>query len=555
MKKNITINLFGALYAIDEDAYELLKQYQENMRRYFSRKEGGEEIADDIEHRVAELLAELKSSGVEAIAIEHIEEIIQRIGNPEQMDDEEEGETPAEEKPGAAPKRLFRDPEDMMLGGVMSGLAHYFGGLDPIWWRLAMVLLCIFSTGFALIGYVVLWVVMPVAITPEDRLRMWGRPVNTASINEEMMRGVNKAREAVTSPDNRRRAAGCLATGMRLIVGIVCFALLCGLAAVFIGLMVAFVFLIWGFTAEGTEMINHVVNDPDVLLWFGMPGFGWQVGAIIIAGLGIVVLPAYVLIRRLLRPSRHSSSAAVRTTLVVTWVVLIALVAGLGINLAVRYEMAEKKLSLDKYTRKNTRLTRESWSLIDSGQWDIKRLRGCGNHIVGWQPNIVTGNNHMYFEFGRTGSSGESMEIDLCRTVMAEPGTYRLEGLGLADYSGAKVYVSRNDTTKILGEVPVSPRKGGGNLKDIPWSKARTVSLFAAVKDSVTWDSISHSGRYQNYIESKLFHHPGGPLTYGFCLLNTLSFEPWLGNRLAIINLRPVKISDGFLVPAKEVSK
>ena len=53
MKKNITINLFGSLYAIDEDAVALLEQYLDNMKRYFSRRDGGDEIADDIEHRVA----------------------------------------------------------------------------------------------------------------------------------------------------------------------------------------------------------------------------------------------------------------------------------------------------------------------------------------------------------------------------------------------------------------------------------------------------------------------------------------------------------------------
>ena len=63
MKKNITINLFGQLYNIDEDAYELLEKYQKNIRSYFSRREGGEEVADDVEHRVAELFAELKEQG------------------------------------------------------------------------------------------------------------------------------------------------------------------------------------------------------------------------------------------------------------------------------------------------------------------------------------------------------------------------------------------------------------------------------------------------------------------------------------------------------------
>lgn len=48
MKKNITINMFGQLYAIDEDAFELLNRYLDSMKRYFSDKEGGEEIADEV---------------------------------------------------------------------------------------------------------------------------------------------------------------------------------------------------------------------------------------------------------------------------------------------------------------------------------------------------------------------------------------------------------------------------------------------------------------------------------------------------------------------------
>ena len=87
MKKNISVNIFGTLYPIDEDAYELLQKYNENMRRYYSRMEDGEEIADDIEHRVAELLSELRAQGVMAITIEHVKEIITRIGDPQEMDD------------------------------------------------------------------------------------------------------------------------------------------------------------------------------------------------------------------------------------------------------------------------------------------------------------------------------------------------------------------------------------------------------------------------------------------------------------------------------------
>ena len=89
MKKNISVNIFGTLYPIDEDAYELLQKYNDNMRRYYSKREGGDEIADDVEHRVAELLSELRANGTEAITIEHVKEIINRIGDPQDMDDGE----------------------------------------------------------------------------------------------------------------------------------------------------------------------------------------------------------------------------------------------------------------------------------------------------------------------------------------------------------------------------------------------------------------------------------------------------------------------------------
>ena len=176
MKKNITVNIFGILYQIDEDAYELLQKYNENMRRYYSRREDGEEIVDDVEHRVAELLTELQSQGVMAITIDHVKDIITRIGDPQEMDDSDipdgrdnstdnsngprsEGTTTSDDgangertrqqaadiPSGEMTRKLFRDPEDKILGGVLSGLSHYFGIREPIVLRLLMIILLIIS--------------------------------------------------------------------------------------------------------------------------------------------------------------------------------------------------------------------------------------------------------------------------------------------------------------------------------------------------------------------------------------------------------------------------
>ena len=140
MKKNITINLCGRLFQIDEDAYELLQQYIESLRQSFGRKEDGDEIVNDIEARIAELFDELRQQDVEAITIDHVKDIITRIGKPEQLtgDDEgkeEEHKTSSEGsntqsifdnmRARTAGKRLYRNPNDQMVAGVLSGLASY----------------------------------------------------------------------------------------------------------------------------------------------------------------------------------------------------------------------------------------------------------------------------------------------------------------------------------------------------------------------------------------------------------------------------------------------
>ena len=165
MKKNITINLCGRLFQIDEDAYELLKQYIESLRSSFGKQADGEEIVGDIEARIAELFDELRLQGTVAITIDHVKDIIVRIGQPEQLagDDKNESDGSKSGSQGAshtygqsiidnlrartAGKRLYRNPADKMLAGVLSGFAAYTD-TDATWWRVCYVLLFIASNIF-----------------------------------------------------------------------------------------------------------------------------------------------------------------------------------------------------------------------------------------------------------------------------------------------------------------------------------------------------------------------------------------------------------------------
>ena len=227
MKKNITINLFGTLYNIDEDAYELLDRYVESMKRYFRNRSGGEEIADDIEHRVAELLWEHKESGAQTVDIQTVKDIIAKIGNPAEIDMEGDAMrqddssqrydrserstdsrfTGSEGQAGSSStsknwfdeisgrlrnhfrgRRLYRDPDDKVLGGICSGFAQYIGGIDPLPWRLVMVFLFFFTRLSVGVLYILLWLLVPEARTPEERLRMRGCPVTPENLNQEILR-------------------------------------------------------------------------------------------------------------------------------------------------------------------------------------------------------------------------------------------------------------------------------------------------------------------------------------------------------------------------------
>lgn len=209
MKKNISVNLFGTLYNIDEDACDLLQKYEESVRRYFKSGGRDEEVAQDVESRVAELFEELRQQGIEAITITHVQDIIRRIGEPREMDgdtdshatdapggsDDEAAAPDATETPATeAPRKLYRDPDDCMLGGVLSGLAHYFGGSATAL-RLLVVIIALFvaSIPWLIVFYLVCCILIPKAATPEDKLRMMGKPVNLVSLGEGVINGVNES--------------------------------------------------------------------------------------------------------------------------------------------------------------------------------------------------------------------------------------------------------------------------------------------------------------------------------------------------------------------------
>lgn len=127
MKKTLTVNLGGTVYHIDEDAYILLDNYLNNLRYHFRKSQGAEEIVHDMEIRIAELFDEYIQEGKQVITIEQVEAVIARMGKPEELNDDFEKEEDAPKTDSAqgqqTTRRIFRNPDDRILGGVVSGLA------------------------------------------------------------------------------------------------------------------------------------------------------------------------------------------------------------------------------------------------------------------------------------------------------------------------------------------------------------------------------------------------------------------------------------------------
>jgi phage shock protein PspC (stress-responsive transcriptional regulator) len=200
MNKIVNINLGGYPFSIDEDAYGKLTTYLNTIHHHFETSEGYDEITTDIEIRMAELFQERLGSRA-IVTSQDVAAAISIMGTPEDFGAETIAEEPIRQtekdnkfgiKTG---KRLFRNEEDAVLGGVCSGLAAYLGIKDPLWLRLILVLLVLSSVGFLVPAYFIAWAIVPAAKTAADRLSMRGEPINASNIGkmvEEEMKDLSE---------------------------------------------------------------------------------------------------------------------------------------------------------------------------------------------------------------------------------------------------------------------------------------------------------------------------------------------------------------------------
>ncbi len=183
MNKTVTINISGIIFHIDEDAYKSLSTYLNTIKLKFSNNQSSSEILADIESRIAELLSQKISNSKQVILLNDVNSVMETLGKPEDFADDEQinyTESNHFNQPEIK-RRLFRDKDNNIFGGVCSGISAYLD-VDLVWIRLAMVLLVFFG-GLSLWVYIILWIVMPEAKTTADKLAMKGKPITIDNIS------------------------------------------------------------------------------------------------------------------------------------------------------------------------------------------------------------------------------------------------------------------------------------------------------------------------------------------------------------------------------------
>lgn len=197
MKRTVTANISGIVFHIEEDAYEMLDRYLQKIRERIDEEESLQEIMEDIEARIAELFKEATSDSKEVVTERDVEEVIETLGRPEDFSEKEEegaeGEDSTEKERSRNGKRIFRDPDDKVLGGVCSGISAYFGW-DPLWLRLAFVIAVLLFGSGPLI-YIVLWIIIPEARTRAEKLRMRGEPVDVDNLKRKVKEETDDLKE------------------------------------------------------------------------------------------------------------------------------------------------------------------------------------------------------------------------------------------------------------------------------------------------------------------------------------------------------------------------
>lgn len=205
MNKTIIININGIIFHIEEDAYDILKNYMTGIKKHFAGTDDSLEITTDIENRIAEMFSELlRKEGKQVIVTPDVTAVILQMGTIEDFS------TAANEPVFIVgtdytntERRLYRDPDDYLIGGVASGIANYFG-VEPVWIRLAFVV-AFFGAGSGLLIYIILWMIIPRANTRAEKMAMKGEKADLQGFKRSFDEELRNVRQSLSNANREAK--------------------------------------------------------------------------------------------------------------------------------------------------------------------------------------------------------------------------------------------------------------------------------------------------------------------------------------------------------------
>ncbi len=244
MKKTIIINIGNTIIHIEEDGYELLTAYLNEIKQHFAKNADDFEIVTDIENRIAEMFAELLQAGqVQVITLVNVESVIAQMGRVQDFQAEEDEPTLAQPYSNnyLGDKKLFRDTDDAMLAGVCAGLGHYLN-IESRWVRI-IALATIFLGGAGVLAYIILWIAIPRAVTRSEKMEMKGESTNLFGYKRNFEEELAAFKERMQSHTLTKRS-GNFFTEVTSAIGRALNALGRGLSKTIAGIIVVFGFAI-----------------------------------------------------------------------------------------------------------------------------------------------------------------------------------------------------------------------------------------------------------------------------------------------------------------------
>ena len=347
MNKTVNINLANTFFHIDELAYHKLRNYLDALKKSFAGTKGSDEILSDIEARIAELFREKMESDLQVVTQKEVDEVISIMGQPEDylvdediFDDEPR---PKSARRTERSKKLYRDLDHKYIGGVCSGLEHFIG-LDALWIRLIFILIVVVGFGSGVVIYILLWILVPKAVTTSQKLDMTGKPINISNIERKVKESFDDVADKVKNVDYQKVGNKVKSGSKSFFDGIASvFMFLFKAVAKFIGILLIIIgacSLIGLLIGLFTMTIMDSVHFPGIDVYNLVNITGVPVWVVSLLGFFAIGIPFFFVLYlglKILVTNLKSIGNIAKFTLLGVWIIAIALLIALGVKQGMEY--------------------------------------------------------------------------------------------------------------------------------------------------------------------------------------------------------------------------